>query len=91
MTRKCIIPGCDAKSLTGLKFHSFSVSTKDDVRLSWQNAINTSYPPRALLLKPKQLICEKHFAEGDIISQRELRGVDGSILGTVRGCYSYAQ
>lgn len=78
---RCIAPGCtsgyDSNKIE--KVHFFNVPKDETRRKHWQDALKRN----DLDLKPSHQVCMKHFRQEEIMTFREIKGPDGSILGIV--------
>lgn len=77
---RCIAPGCKSGyDSCKNKYHFFTVP-KDDIKLQqWTRAI----PRKNFLIKPRQVVCERHFHEEEIIRKRIMTDKNGTILAEV--------
>ncbi|XP_025419774.1 uncharacterized protein LOC112690074 [Sipha flava] len=74
---RCIVPACTSGYDSYVdKYHFFTVP-KDDTRLAqWTKAI----PRKDFIIKPKQVVCELHFREADIIRKKIMTDTSGKVL-----------
>lgn len=77
---RCIVPSCKSGyDSSVVKRHFFTVP-KDPGRLEqWRKAI----PRKAIEIKPKQVVCELHFHETDIIRKKIMADKNGKIIAEV--------
>ena len=81
---KCIAVKCDSgyknkRSSEEQTRRFFYVPKDKNLIKKWQRAILRD----DIEVKEGQAVCDKHFAESDIIRERTIIGPDGIVLGTV--------
>ncbi|XP_029344634.1 uncharacterized protein LOC115033917 [Acyrthosiphon pisum] len=74
---RCIVPGCKSGYDSCVnKYHFFTVP-KDLAKLElWKKAI----PRKEFVFKPRQVVCELHFHEEDIIRTKKITDINGKIV-----------
>ncbi|XP_063981985.1 uncharacterized protein LOC135165013 [Diachasmimorpha longicaudata] len=74
---ECIAPGCTTGATTNPeKLNCFVIPRDPELKKKWQEALKSSKP-----LARTQVVCEKHFRQGDIIRVRLLLGPNDQLLG----------
>jgi len=77
---RCIAPGCKSGyDSCKEKYHFFSVPKDDDKLQQWKKAI----PKKDEEIKPRQVVCERHFHEEDILWKRIMTDKNGTSLAEV--------
>ena len=81
MPKCCCVPKCDKEHAAsgGGKRSIFMVPKNEELRKKWEENI-----PGGCKLKSFQSICEKHFAENDIVRECIQKDSDGNIIQRVR-------
>ena len=87
MVNKCVVFGCTTGYASNSdKLPAFTVPSDKKRIKKWQIAILRD----DIVLKPGHVIYAKHFLPEDILTERLIRGLDGSVLGTVRIPLNYS-
>lgn len=77
---RCIVPACTSGYDSCLQKRHFFTVPKDTIRLAqWTKAI----PRKEFVIKPKQVVCELHFKESDIIRKKIMTDKNGKVLAEV--------
>lgn len=81
---RCIVPECKSGYDSCLEKRHFFTVPKNETRLAqWTKAI----PRKDFIIKPKQLVCELHFQESDIIRKKIMTDTSGKVLAEVGNYY----
>lgn len=74
---RCIVPGCKSGYDSCVNKHHFFTVPKDPAKLEqWKKAILR----KEFVFKPRQVVCELHFHEEDIIRTKVMTDINGKIV-----------